>query len=135
MPAFLLGRLPAQIPAGLRDLTYYAAGPLPKAPASVAVPAVADWNMDGNDQYGDCGVAGICHGFMAAASDTYETEPFPTAEQVVSYYLAYTGGQDSGVVLSQFLSHVRQAGFYGHTVGAYAPVAVSNVPALQVLTL
>ena len=131
MTAFKLGRLPGQIPAGLRDLTYYAAGPLPKAPSAVAVPAVADWGMGGNDTYGDCGVAGAAHGFMAAAADTRETESFPTAEQVVSYYLTYTGGQDSGVVLSQFLAHVRQDGFYGHTVAAYAPVAVSNIPALQ----
>lgn len=33
MSSHKLGRLPAQIPAGLRDLTYYAAGPLPKARA------------------------------------------------------------------------------------------------------
>ena len=140
MPDLKLGRLPAQIPAGLRDLTYYAAGPLPKAPASVAVPAVADWGMDGNgpdptctvapDGVGDCGVAGLNHGLMSAAADTHETETFPSADEVVSYYMQYTGGQDSGVVLSQFLAHVRQAGFYGHTVAAYAPVAVHDVPTL-----
>ena len=49
---------------------------------------------------------------------------------MVSYYLAYTGGQDSGVVLSQFLAYVRQHGFYGHSVAAYAPVAVHDVPTL-----
>lgn len=131
MTAFQLGRLPAQFPAGLRDLSYYAAGPLPKPPASVTVPAVADWGMDSNDTLGDCGVAGIDHGFKAAATDTSETEPFPTAQQVAGYYLAYTGGQDSGVVLSQFLAHVRQAGFYGHSISEYAPVPVNDVPMLQ----
>ena len=126
-----LGRRPALIPAGLRDLTYYAAGPLPKAPASVAVPAVADWAMLGNSDYGDCGVAGLEHGFMAAAADTRETETFPSDQQAVSYYLTYTDGQDSGVVLSDYLAYVRQKGFYGHTVSAYAPVTVNDIPTLQ----
>ena len=131
MPSYKLGRLPGQVPVGLRDLTYYAAGPLPAAPAKVAVPSVADWDMDGNDQYGDCGVAGLNHGFMAAAADTREGESFPTADQVVSYYLNYTGGQDSGVVLSDYLGYVKGKGFYGHAVSAYAPVSVSDVNTLR----
>jgi len=140
VPDFKLGRLPGQIPAGLRDLTHYAAGPLPKAPASVAAPAVADWGLDGNgpdpsctvapEGVGDCGVAGLNHYFMSAAADTGEGESFPDANQVVDYYMQYTGGQDSGVVLSQFLAHARQNGFLGHTVTAYAPVAVHDVPTL-----
>lgn len=125
------GRKPALIPAGLRDLTYYAAGPLPKAPASVAVPAVAAWDCLGNDVYGDCGVAGLEHGFMAAAADTAEHETFPADQECVSYYLAYNDGQDCGVVLSDFLAYVRQNGYYGHSVQAYAPVAVHDVPTLQ----
>lgn len=128
------GRRPALIPAGLRDLTYYAAGPLPKAPASVPPPAVADWGILGNDTYGDCGVAGLQHGFMADAADLHENEPFPHDQDCVQYYLTYTGGQDSGVVLSDFLSYVRQRGYYSHTVEAYAPVAVNDVPTLQFAT-
>ena len=125
------GRLPALIPAGLREFSYYSAGPLPKPPASVAVPEVAAWDMDGNDVYGDCGVAGLNHGLMAAAADTGLRETFPSAEEIVQYYMTYTGGQDSGVILSQFLAYARQTGFLGHTVSAYAPVSVSDVPTLQ----
>ena len=125
------GKLPAQFPAALRDLTYYAAGPLPAAPASVAVPNVADWGVLGNDTEGDCGPCGYIHGCMAAAAETSETEAFPTATDVVNAYLAYTGGQDSGVVLSQFLAYVKANGFCGHTVAAYAPVAVQDIPTLQ----
>lgn len=137
MPDFKFGKLPGRIPVGLRDLTHYAAGSLPYAPASVAVPSVpadADgtpWGLDGNSNYGDCGVAGLKHGLQAAAADTRESESFPTADQVVSYYLQYTGGQDSGVVLSDFLSYVRQNGFFGHCVDAYAPVSVSDVNTLR----
>ena len=130
MTSFKFGRLAAQFPAALRDLTYYSAGPLPKPPASVAAPKLA-YGMDGNDQYGDCGVAGANHGFMSAATDTGETETFPTEAEIVSYYLTYTGGQDSGVVLSDFLAYVKKTGFFGHTVSAYAPVSVSDIPTLQ----
>lgn len=128
--SYKLGCLPGKIPVGLRDLTYYAAGGLPQAPASVAVPAVSSWGMDGNDVYGDCGVAGGNHGFMACSAIAGKNEAFPGTEQIVSYYLAYTGGQDGGVVLSDYLAYVRAKQFFGHTVSEYAPVAVSDVPTL-----
>ena len=137
MPNYRLGRLPGQVPVGLRGLPYYAAGSLPKAPASVAVPVLptqpdgTPWGMDMNDTLGDCGVAGVNHGFMAAALCTGRQDAaIPTDQQVGDYYMQYTGGQDSGVVLSQFLAYVRANGFLGHTVSAYAPVAVHDVPTL-----
>lgn len=128
------GRRPALIPAGLRALDYYAAGPLPAAPASFAVPAVPDFGMDGNDTFGDCGVAGLQHGLMAAAFDLGQGEAWPAAADVVNYYLSYTGGQDAGVVLSDFLAYVRANGYYGRSVQAYAPVAVHDIPTLQFAT-
>ena len=131
MPDFKLGCLPGVIPVGLKDLTYYAAGPLPRPPAQVNIPAVAAWGMDMNDTLGDCGVAGINHGFMAAAADTAEKESFPTDQQVGEYYMTYTDNQDVGVVLSAFLAYVKQKGFYGHTVSAYAPVATQDLPTLM----
>ncbi len=134
MPGYRFGRLPAVIPAGLRDLTFYAAGHLPKPPAMVTVPSVADWGMLSNDTLGDCGVASLQHGLEAAATDVGVTEAFPSGEQCAAYYLAYTGGQDTGVVLSDFLSHVRADGYYGHTVQAYAPVSVRDISTLQFAT-
>ena len=131
MSTFQLGRLPGRVPVGLRELDFYAAGPLPKAPATVAVPPVPDWQMLGNDRYGDCGVAGLQHLLMADAAATHTAEAFPTEQQVIDYYLAYSGGQDGGVVLSDFLAHVRQRGYYGHTVGGYAPVNIHQLPTLQ----
>lgn len=129
--AGLLGRLPGKIPVGLRDLTYYVAGDLPKPPSKVAVPDFPDWGMLGNDQYGDCGVAGLEHGLEADSIITKEHETFPDNARAVSYYLAYTGGVDSGVVLSDYLAYVRAHGYYGKTVSAFAPVAVHDVPTLQ----
>jgi hypothetical protein len=87
--------------------------------------------MLGNDTYGDCGVAGCEHLFMADAADAKETESFPSDAQAVEFYLKYTGGQDSGVVLSQYLTYVRARSYYAHTVKAFAPVSVQDVPTLQ----
>jgi hypothetical protein len=138
MPAFKYGRNPGYIPVGLRTLDFYYAGALPQAPAKVVVPAVGPssdgtpWGMDGNDSKGDCGVAGINHGFMAAASVVKVTarEAWPTDQAIIDYYLTYTNGQDSGVVLADFLSYVKSKKFFGHSITAYAPVAVHDIPTL-----
>lgn len=126
-----LGRLPGRVPVGLHELGYYSAGPLPKGPASVPVPGVTAWGMLGNDTHSDCGVAGLEHGMEAAANITFETETWPTDDQAVAYYLTYTGGQDDGVVLADYLKYVRGHTYYGKTIAAYAPVSVADVPTLQ----
>lgn len=136
MPEFKLGCLPGYVPVGLKELPFYVAGALPKPPPKVEVPSVPSqpdgtpWGMDGNDQYGDCGVAGINHGFMAVDSVLNYPETVPVASDIVNYYLTYTDGQDSGVVLADFLKYVQQTEFFGHQVDAYAPVAVHDIPTL-----
>lgn len=140
MPPFenlKLGCLPGRIPVGLKELSFYKAGSLPQAPPAVTVPVVpgqpdgTPWGMDGNDTYGDCGVAGVNHGFMAVDAVLNYPETVPAASDVVNYYLTYTGGDDSGVVLADFLQYVQGNGFFGHTVEAYAPVNVNDVPTLM----
>ena len=129
--SYKLGCLPGVIPVGLKDLTYYMPGPLPQAPAEVEVPSV-NWGMDGNDVYGDCGVAAINHGFMADAVIIGDIkESFPSSRQVVDYYMTYNSGQDVGVILSAFLAYVKANPFCGHTIEAYAPAAVHDIPTLQ----
>jgi hypothetical protein len=126
-----LGRNPGHIPVGLRDLTYYKAGSLPTPPGEVTVPQLAAWGMDGNDHYGDCGIAGYNHGMMVVDSMLSHTVSPPDTQALVNYYLGYTLGQDNGVVLADFLAHVKQFGFFTHTLQAYAPVAVHDIPTLQ----
>ncbi len=133
-PVGKFGRLPGKVPVGLRDLSYYVAGPLPPAPSLIEIPQIHEsWQMLGNDQYGDCGVAGLVHGSMADEAVTHEHVNVPSDQSVVEYYLTYTGGQDSGVVLSDFLSYVRAQpdGLLGHTVDSFAPVDIHNVPLLR----
>jgi hypothetical protein len=59
--------------------------------------------MDGNDQYGDCGEAGIRHIEMSTAAGAGAPIPNVTTAEAVKEYLTYTGGQDNGVVLADFL--------------------------------
>jgi hypothetical protein len=127
----LLGCLPGKTPVGLRDLTYYIAGDLPKPPARVEVPAFGNWGMLGNDRYGDCGVAGLDHGFEVDQTITRQHEREVSAAQAIEYYLEYTNGVDSGVVLADFLAYVHAHGYYGRTISAYAPVNVHDVPTVQ----
>ena len=79
----------------------------------------------------NCGVAGIEHVFMADAFVTKTRESFPSSTDCVEYYLNYTDGKDSGVVLSQFLSYVRTHGYYRHSVKAYAPIANHDTTTLR----
>jgi hypothetical protein len=135
--AYKLGRRPGHIPVGLRDLTWYVAGALPAAPLEVKPPVLAAnadgtaWGMDGNDTYGDCGVAGTDHGEICVALGSGVPLLGLTASQVVQYYLAYTSGQDTGVVLADFLKHVKDTGWFGRILAGYAPVSVSDFRTLQ----
>jgi hypothetical protein len=89
--------------------------------------------MLGNDQYGDCGAAGLVHGdeVTACIVDLAQKETWPTDQAVIDGYLEYTHGQDSGVVLAQFLNYARCHGFLGKRYKHYAPVEVHDVPTLQ----
>jgi len=87
--------------------------------------------MLGNNEVGDCGVAGLEHVFMADAFITSTTEPEASDTEAKNYYFKYTDGQDSGVVLSSYLEYVRKNGYYKHSIAAYAPVAVHDIPTLQ----
>jgi hypothetical protein len=131
--SYKLGRNPGHVPDGLRDLTWYVAGDLPAPPVRRVVPAPGkgDWGMDGNDRYGDCGVAGIHHGDMCVEYDTTTPRDSVTANEVVQYYLEYTGGQDNGVVLADFLAYVKKTGWFGHQLAGYAPVTINDMRTVQ----
>ena len=117
----LLGRLPAERPEGLHMLSFYQNNPLPAPPTSVAVPAVANWQMLGNDRYGDCTFAGIAHAEMATNATLGLNEAPPTEEQVIGAYLAYTGGVDQGAVEANLLKYWQSNQLFSGKVAAYAP--------------
>jgi hypothetical protein len=121
-----LGKLPAELPAGLGMLADYLTDPLPAAPASVAVPKIKTWGMYGNSTHGDCTFAGMVHAFMATAADEKEIETFPTAQQTIDAYMAYNQGKDVGCVEATLLQNWKAQSILGREIVAYAPVNIAN---------
>lgn len=126
-----LGKLAPVIPSGLNMLASYLTSPLPDAPETVAVPNVANWDMLGNDKYGDCTFAGMVHAFMATASEESEAESFPDTGQTVTAYLIYTNGQDAGAVESDLLQAWKSKSILNRQLLGYAPVPVSNLDEIK----
>jgi len=116
-----LGALAPKRPQGLHMLAYYQANPFPAAPENVAVPTVSDWQILGNDKYGDCTFAGIVHSRMANAAVLGITENFPSESDVVNAYLSYTKGADAGAVEAELLSYWKDNNLFGSKVAAFAP--------------
>jgi hypothetical protein len=127
---YKLGRLPATRPFGVSDLSVYAVGRLPAPPTEVAVPK-ATFPMDGNDQYGDCTMAGVAHLISAWNAEVKEKEAIPSSKAVVAEYLKLTGGQDTGLNEANVLQTWHRSGLFGHKIEAYAPVSPSNIVEIQ----
>lgn len=130
MPDLKLGRLAATRPFGVRNLTAYATTRLPQPPASVDVPS-APYPMDGNDQYGDCTIAGVAHQIAAWNAEVHETDPVPSSSQVVETYFSLTGGPDSGLNEENVLQTWRTKGLFGNKIDAYVPVNPKDITELH----
>jgi hypothetical protein len=93
-----LGKGPAVRPHVLSDLTVYVTTKIPDPPAAVDYYSAigrTDWGMLGNDQYGDCTIAGAAHAIMAWNAEVKKADPVPSSDQVVAQYDQITGGKDT----------------------------------------
>lgn len=131
-----LGKLPATRLAGVGTLGLYSTGKLPAPPPSVAVPGdVSLYPMDGNDEWGDCTIAGVAH--LLAAWDTLVDStkiPVPTSAKVVALYEKLTGSKTApgpGLNEATLLSQWRSKGLFGNKIDAYVPVDYKNIVELQ----
>lgn len=104
---------------------------IPKLPP---LPETSDWfantsqfSMAGNDQYGDCGVAGAAHMIQTWTANAGRHEQIIPDKTVIQTYLTYTGYQDEGVVLLDFLKYWRKTGIAGHKIGAFAAIDPKNI--------
>lgn len=130
MSAYKTGRLPAQRPAALADLEVYAEGRLPTPPAAVKAPDIPR-PIDGNDQYGDCVMAGVAHMIEAANAEEQEHDFVPDEQQVVDRYFTLTGGADSGLVESNVLTLWHRQGNFHQRIHGYAPIHPQNILGLH----
>lgn len=87
---------------------------LPKVPAHFGHARVAQpphgWGMLGNDQCGDCTIAGIAHGQMLVDWATNRSIPVFDAKCCMDQYYQLTGGPDSGLDPVQVAKYWQQHG-------------------------
>src|SRR5215469_4830687 len=130
MSVYQLGRLPAQRPAALADLDVYATGKLPPPPPTFAVPGERNpgiYPIDGNDQYGDCTIAGVAHLIEAWNVEVHQHDAIPSGVAVVEEYFDLTEGQDSGLNEADVLKTWYTSGLFGAKIAGYAPVNPRNL--------
>lgn len=115
----------------------YLTGELPKAPNNVdrlsEVMRKININdpkvlfpMDDNDTLGCCGIAGMAHIrtiFHGLIYDKCINGP----EWVKNFYLNFTGGQDSGVVLTDVLDYWMKKPIDGEQILGYAKIDPKNI--------
>lgn len=124
-----LGALHATVDARTFKLSKYlnatevAATDFPPPPVLNWSRKVEQYDMDGNDIYGDCVVAAAKHqGQVISATVTNSFKM--TKAAVINLYFKLTGGPDSGLDPMVMLSHWRKTGLYkgGHKIRAYVQV-------------
>ncbi|HUY25412.1 MAG TPA: hypothetical protein VMV09_08950, partial [Candidatus Saccharimonadales bacterium] len=91
----------------------------------------AGYPIDGNDQFGDCTMAGVAHLIAAWDADVNEPDPIPDAQEVVATYFELSGGQDTGLNEANVLQAWRSQGLFGRKIAAYAPVDPRNIVELH----
>lgn len=122
------GRLPADpTKPKLKFASLLAA--TPDVPATIDyLTAVADWPMYGNDKYGDCVEAAMCHATEAFTLYGQGTEVVPAADTAEKLYEAITGfnptdpSSDQGTNVQDALSYWRKTGVDGDRIVAFAAV-------------
>jgi hypothetical protein len=131
-----LGKRAAVRPHVLSDLAVYAQGKMPNPPptADYYSKVGADWGMDGNDQYGDCTIAGAAHCILAWNGEVpaSDAQPVPQAPDVIKQYETITGGKDTGCVEASVLALWQQNGLFGaDQIDAFAPVDTKDLVAIH----
>lgn len=100
----LRGRIPGQI-VNVPHINKYRSTlvkHIPTYPVDVSF-GITEWQMLGNDQYGDCTFAGREHYKMSKAAAAGITETWETPIDLVDEYLMYNHGKDVGANISQLL--------------------------------
>jgi hypothetical protein len=93
-------------------------------------PVEGGWGMLGNDQCGDCTIAGIAHAVQTWRWATRKPVPAFDTQGIVNQYMALAGGQDEGLDPVEVANWMRKTGVQDaagqhHTIGSYA--AINNL--------
>jgi hypothetical protein len=119
-----LGRLAKKTDERTLQFAKYLKTDLPTAPANVDYSAnIADWGMMFNDQYGDCTIAAIGHLIEAWTKG----QTIIPDKDILNFYFAITGGQDTGCNELDVLNAWANAGLDSDKIGAFAQVTPTNL--------
>lgn len=124
-----LGRLPAKRLAGVKNFRDYApGGVLPEPPVDAhyghAVLEAGQFNMDGNDTYGDCTIAGLANSVPVWNHEVGGSVPIPSSDQAVTQYFVLEGSPngapdpslDNGLAETDVLQAAVKTGLFNSTV-------------------
>jgi hypothetical protein len=97
---------------------------------------VRDWDMDGNDSWGDCVFAGEANYKRAVTKGTGVSEIQISANACIRDYLKYTGGSDEGADISSFLDGMERVGLQDdqrryHKNGRHGALDVTSIQELR----
>jgi hypothetical protein len=139
MPELKLGKQPAAPrPTDFKFADFAAGVTLPPAPSRFGHGnAYPDWNMFGNDQYGDCVWAGAAHEHMLFNKVVHHVDVAFDDACVLGDYAAVTGfdpsdpSTDNGTSVHDALSYRRKTGIVDangvrHKIGAYVALDPKN---------
>lgn len=140
-----LGKNPARHTAKLSLRDYLTMDKLPTPPDNYGHETlVADWQMLGNDQVGDCAVAGPYHAIMlwnaeAQKAVNVNTDTAVKTYSAISGYDPATGANDNGCNVEDVAEYWRTQGLTDadgnvHKIDAYVALEPRNVEELWVAT-
>lgn len=133
--SFPTGKLDPVPLDGVGFITDYETADLPPTSDSVASPAILpySWGMLGNDQVGNCTIAGAAHLDMAWNVEVGEHNTIPSAAEDEKEYFSMTGGQDTGLAMTTVTTKWVKKGLFGYKVKAAAPVALTQIALKQAI--
>jgi hypothetical protein len=127
-----LGKLPARVDPRTLSLTHYVEPhvlPAPPSTLDLATP-VPDWPMYRNDLIGDCTTAAAAHmieAWTAASSGrSLELDEADVVSAFDAVRIVDPATGEEGAVELDVLKLWRTAGIGGHTIGAFAAVAIRD---------
>jgi len=130
-----LGKLPAQPARPHLSLADHLTGEA-APPASVDFTA-GTYPMLGNDNYGDCVEAGICHQVSEYTRDASGTEVTFTDDDALGLYSAITGfdkndpSTDQGTYTQDAMTYWRKTGVKGHEVTLFASLKLADLASIK----
>jgi hypothetical protein len=118
---FKLGRL-EKVAVDLAPLhTYFDNGTLPVAPPKCTYALKVNYPMCDNDRLGCCVLAGHIHLTQALTYEIAGQYVVPNGEAIQTEYFSLTGGADTGLVESTFLTTAQKAPICGSQVDVFCP--------------